>query len=231
MRLDKYISNLKYGTRKEVTKYIKDGLVKVNDNIIKNPSFQLKEQTDKVFLEDELLYYSDAILLMVHKPKGYVSANRDNLHQTVMDLLEEPYTRFDLNIAGRLDIDTEGLILLTNNGKILHNIISPKKDIYKKYYVEVDKPFNLSKFEKPFTILDGKENPYTPAIPSYEQLTETTFYLSIKEGKFHQVKRMCRHFGSEVIYLKRVSIGDIELNDLEIGTYKEVEDKQKRLFE
>ena len=227
MRLDKYLSNLKYGTRKEVTKFIKKGLVKVNTDIIKNPSFQVKEE-DNVYLDDELLYYSDSIILLLHKPKGYVSANKDNLHPTVLELIDEPYNRFDLNIAGRLDIDTEGLVLLTNNGKILHNIISPKKDVYKKYYVEVDKSFDLTKFNNPFEILDGKDNPYTPAIPKTEMISDTSFYLSIKEGKFHQVKRMCKHFGSTVTYLKRVSIGELELGDIPIGEYQELQDNKKK---
>ncbi len=221
MRLDKYLSNLKYGTRKEVTKVIKKGFVKVNDEVVKSGTYQVKED-DVVLFYDEQVYYNDSLILMVNKPKGYVSANKDNLHKTVLDLIEEPYNRFDLNIAGRLDIDTEGLVLLTNDGKLLHNIISPNKDVYKKYYVEVDKKLNLSKFDKPFEIKDAKDHLYTPALPKYEEINDTSFYLLIKEGKFHQVKRMCEHFGSNVTYLKRVGIGDLELGDLELGQYKEI---------
>lgn len=231
MRLDKYISNLKYGTRKEVGKLIKKGLIKVNEEIVRNTSYQINPDSDKVYLEDELLYFSDSVLLMLHKPKGYVSANKDNLHKTVFELIKEPYNRFDLNIAGRLDIDTEGLLLLTNNGKILHNIISPKKDVYKKYYVEVDKSFNFEKLLKPFEILDGKEHPYIPSTPIIEKISDTSLYLSIKEGKFHQVKRMVKHFNRTVTYLKRVSVGSIDLGDLPLGDLIEIEDKQKRLFE
>mgnify|MGYP000866442351 CR=1 FL=1 len=132
--------------------------------------------------EGQEIYYKETILLMVNKPSGVISANKDGLHETVLDLIGEPYNRFDLRIAGRLDIDTEGLILLTNDGKLLHKIISPNKDVYKKYYVEVDNPFDSKKLLRPMTILDGASHEYTPLPPRVEELTETSFYLEIKEG-------------------------------------------------
>ncbi len=222
MRLDKMLVYLKYGSRKEIQKIIKNKRVKVNNEIIIDPSKKLHPNIDEVLLDDELVIYKENILLMLHKPKGYVCANKDGLHKTVFELIEEPYTRLKLNIAGRLDIDTEGLVLLTDNGELLHELISPSKNIYKTYLVRTKLPFDANVLDSNFTILDGKNNPYEPLKPFVEQINEYEFYLSIKEGKFHQVKRMVKHFNNEVIYLKRIAFGDILLGDLEIGKYKEI---------
>ena len=231
MRLDRFLSNLKYGSRKDVSKAIKKGYCIVNEEVNKDPSIKIDPMKDKVVFDDNEVYYNDSVLLKLHKPKGYVSANHDKLHKTIFDLISEPYSRFDLHIAGRLDIDTEGLILLTNKGSLLHNIISPNKNIFKKYLVEVEKTFDINKLLEPMELLDGKDFPYTPHPPMVEAIDEKSFFLSIKEGKFHQVKRMVEHCGSEVTYLKRVSIGDIELGDLEVRRYEEVDENKKRLFE
>jgi len=224
MRLDKFLSNLKYGTRSEIKKYIKNGVVEVNDELVSNVNITINESSDVVRFQGEIVYYKDPIILMLNKPKGYISANRDQLYESVLNLIDEPYSRFDLNIAGRLDVDTEGLLVLTNDGRILHDLISPKKDVYKKYYVEVDKAFASKKLLKPMTILDGASHEYNPLPPRVEQLTPTSFHLEIKEGKFHQVKRMCEHYGVKVVYLKRIAIGNIKLDPtLELGEYREIE--------
>lgn len=223
MRIDKLLSNLKYGSRNDIKKEIKKGNVKINDVITKEAKFDVDPVNDIILYNGELVYYRKTITLMMNKPKGYVSANKDNLHKTVFELLDQPYNRYDLNIAGRLDIDTEGLLILTNDGEYLHNIISPRKNVFKKYYVEVDQAVDFSKLCKPMTIKDGKGNDYTPLPPEVEQVNDKSLYLSIKEGKFHQVKRMCEQIGTNVVYLKRVSIGEIVLDKtLELGEYKEI---------
>jgi 16S rRNA pseudouridine516 synthase len=225
MRLDRYLANLKYGTRNEITKKIKSKSVTVNGKIETDPRYKVDTTNDKVVFEGEEVFYKDTILLMLNKPSGVISANKDGLHETVLDLIGEPYNRFELRIAGRLDIDTEGLILLTNDGKLLHKIISPNKDVYKKYFVKVESKFDSSKLLKEFQIKDGRDLLFTPLLPKVEQISDDEFYLSIKEGKFHQVKRMVEHFNNKVIYLKRVSIGNIELDEsLEKGRYREVLD-------
>ncbi len=225
MRLDRYLANLKYGTRNEITKKIKSKKVTVNGNIVVDSRFKVDTINDKVTLEGLDIFYKETILLMLNKPSGVISANKDGLHETVLDLIGEPYNRFDLRIAGRLDIDTEGLILLTNDGKLLHKIISPNKDVYKKYYVKVESKFDSNKLLKEFQIKDGRDLMFTPLLPKVEQISDDEFYLSIKEGKFHQVKRMVEHFNNKVVYLKRVSIGNIDLdNSLGKGRYKEVVD-------
>lgn len=222
MRVDKLLVNLKYGSRKEIKQIMRKKRVTVNDEIITDSSVNIDPNKDVVKLDDEVVVYKENILLMLHKPAGYVSANHDSLHKTVFELLEEPYSRMDLNIAGRLDIDTEGLLLLTDNGELLHDLISPSKNIYKTYLVRTDKSFDPNKLLSKFEILDGRSNPYTPATPFVEVINDYEFYLSIKEGKFHQVKRMVQHFNREVLYLKRVAYGDISLGDLKVGEYLEI---------
>jgi len=225
MRLDRYLANLKYGTRNEITKKIKSKKVTVNGNIETDARYKVDTSKDRVTFEGKEVFYKDTVLLMLNKPSGVISANKDGLHETVIDLIGEPYNRFELRIAGRLDIDTEGLILLTNDGKLLHKIISPNKDVYKKYFVKVESKFDSNKLLKEFQIKDGRDLLFTPLLPIVEQISDNEFYLSIKEGKFHQVKRMVEHFNNKVIYLKRVSIGNIELDEsLEKGRYKEVLD-------
>ena len=223
MRLDRYLANLKYGTRNEITKKIKGKKVSVNGTIITDSRYKVDTKKDEVIFEGQVIFYKETVLLMLNKPSGVISANKDGLHKTVLDLIGEPYNRFDLRIAGRLDIDTEGLILLTNDGKLLHRIISPNKDVYKKYYVKVESKFDSEKLLKEFEIKDGRDLLFTPLLPKVEKISDNEFYLSIKEGKFHQVKRMVEHFNNKVVYLKRVSIGNIDLDEkLEKGRYKEI---------
>ena len=226
MRIDRFLSNLKYGTRKDIQKAIKRKQVFLNNELVTSGSIKIEPTMDKVTFNDELVYYKETILLMMNKPKGYISATKDGKEKTVLELINLPYSRFDLSIAGRLDKDTEGLLLLTNNGKLLHNIISPNKDIYKKYFVRVEKPFKkLKKLEGDYEILDGRDFTFVPSSPITERINDFEFYLSIKEGKFHQVKRMVEHFSNNVIYLKRVQIGQIKLDEnLKLGEYKEITD-------
>ena len=226
MRLDRFLSNLKYGTRKEIQKAIKRKLVYVNNTLISNVAHKIDPVKDVVVFNEEEVYYKETILLMMNKPSGYISANKDGKEKIVFELINEPYSRFDLSIAGRLDKDTEGLLLLTNNGKLLHNIISPNKDVYKKYFVRVENKFkNPKKLENEYEILDGRDYPFKPNTPYVEKINDYEFYLSIKEGKFHQVKRMVEHFSNKVVYLKRVQVGQIKLDEtLRLGGYKEIID-------
>ncbi len=226
MRIDRFLANLKYGTRKEIQKAIKYKQVFVNDELVKSTAFKIDPIKDEVVFNDEKVFYKETVLLMMNKPKGYLSANKDGKEKTVLDLIQLPYSRFDLKIAGRLDKDTEGLLLLTNNGKLLHNIISPSKDVYKKYFVRVDQPMKkLKKLTEEYEILDGRDYLFIPASPIVEKINDTEFYLSIKEGKFHQIKRMVEHFNRKVVYLKRVQIGEIKLDEsLKLGEYKEISD-------
>lgn len=221
MRLDKLLSNLKYGSRTEIKKIVKQALVKVNGKIIFDSSFDVKE-SDEILIEDSLVYHKEIVVLMLNKPSGYVCANTDNLHKTVFELIKEPYNRYDLNVAGRLDIDTEGLVILTNNGDFLHRIISPKHKVYKKYYVKYEGKINKNKLENGVEILDGNDNPFVTEKAMVEELGKNEAYISIVEGKFHQIKRMFEAINCKVVYLKRLEIGEYKLDDLAIGEYKEL---------
>ncbi|MFU8787296.1 MAG: pseudouridine synthase [Candidatus Izemoplasmataceae bacterium] len=222
MRLDKFLSNLKYGSRNDIKKLCKAGLIKVNDNPIKDSSMDIDPLTDRIFFMNEAVVYHEQLVLMMYKPKGYVSANKDALHKTVFDLLPDAYKRHDLSIAGRLDIDTEGLLILTNDGQLIHSIIHPKKDVYKTYYVETDAIItNIEDLLKPMSLLDGNQTPYDVHLPRILSVEGHKATIQIKEGKFHQVKNMFSHIGYEVTYLKRTAIHELVLDpNLEPGEVK-----------
>ena len=223
MRLDKLLSNLKYGSRSDIKKYVKEKRVFVNGEAAKDSGMDINIGKDVITFDSLEVFCKENIYLMLNKPKGYICANRDGLHKTVLDLIGEPYSRYDLIIVGRLDIDTEGLLLLTNDGMWAHNIISPKNEHYKKYYVRLrDKLANYEALLTGVTILDGENKPYLTKKAFIEPLGQNECYISICEGKFHQVKRMFEYINNEVVYLKRVSIANLELGDLQLGEYKEI---------
>jgi len=224
MRIDKFLANLKYGSRSEIKELVADGTVFVNGNSCTDPGKNIDPEQDQIVVQGQPVFYKKWIYLMLNKPQNVVSANSDALKETVIDLIDEPYSRFDLSICGRLDIDTEGLILLTNDGDILHQIISPKKDVEKVYEAVLAKPLaNYHALEKGVKILDGKDQFYITKPARIEIVSENRCRIAISEGKFHQVKRMFEAIGNEVVSLKRVSIGGLTLDpELKPGTYKEL---------
>lgn len=227
MRLDKYLADMSVGTRSEVKKIIAKGRIKVNDSIIKKADYKI-EKKDKVFFDDKLIEYIEYEYYLLNKPKGYLSATSDSKYPVIMDLIKTE--RKDLFIVGRLDKDTEGLILITNDGILNHNLLSPNKHVNKKYYVELnsDLPENAKEiFSKPMDLGDFIAKP-----AKYEKITNRSAFLTIYEGKFHQVKRMFEKIGNTVTYLKRVEFKNIKLGDLKIGEYRkltteELEDLKK----
>ncbi|MDL2292601.1 rRNA pseudouridine synthase [Acholeplasma sp. OttesenSCG-928-E16] len=226
MRLDKFLSLNGYGSRKTVKELIRKGRVSVNGNTIKNDDHKIDENIDEVFIFDNNVEYKEYKYFMLNKPKGYLSAARDSYHQTVMDLIFEDTK--NLFLVGRLDIDTEGLLLITNNGQLAHKLLSPKNEITKKYYVEFEGSFldeYYQNFEEGIILEDGyKTKPATIKI-----LKKGTCYLSIHEGKFHQVKRMFKALKMEVKYLKRVAFGSLELDQsLKLGEYRELTEEEIR---
>lgn len=224
IRLDKYLSDLGIGTRSEVKKDIRKRKVKVNEEIVINPAYKLNIHTDKVYFNDQLLEYIEYIYLMLNKPAGYVSATKDNIDKTVIDLIDKPYNK-DLFPVGRLDKDTEGLVLITNDGHLAHNILSPNKKVPKVYYAEVDGKVtgdHVLEFKKGLRV--SKDFTALASDLNILESGETSkVNLTIYEGKFHQVKRMFEAVGMKVTYLKRISMGNLTLDEsLKLGEYREL---------
>ena len=221
MRLDKYLADMTGISRLEIKKLIKKGNVKVNDIVIKTNDYKVKED-DVVYLNDKQIKYQEFEYYILNKPAGYLSATEDKYDKTIMELID--LKRKDLVPVGRLDKDSEGLILLTNDGKLNHYLLSPKNHVSKKYYVEVDKEIveNAKElFEKPMDLGDFITK---PAI--YENIDSHKAYLTICEGKFHQVKRMFEKLGTNVTYLKRIEFKNLKLGDLEIGKYRPLNNEE-----
>ena len=237
MRLDKFLANSGIGTRKEVKELLKKRLIKVNDEIVKDGKIHVNENEDTVKYKDEIISYKKFVYIMLNKPNGVISATEDKVHKTVIDLLGDEYRTFEVFPVGRLDIDTEGLLLLTNDGVLSHNLLSPNKHVDKKYYVELEKlltKMDIDKLEKgvelkDFTTKDAK----VEIIENSEESDKIRVYITISEGKFHQVKRMFKAVGNEVKYLKRVKMGTLSLDEnLKLGEYRELtEDELTKLKE
>ncbi|QOY33802.1 pseudouridine synthase [Anaerobacillus isosaccharinicus] len=229
MRLDKFLANMGFGTRKEVKKLLKTGAVRVNEEIVKDAKLHIDVEQDVVIVNGEEIEYKEFIYLMMNKPKGVISATEDSKDETVVDLLELDDARYDPFPVGRLDKDTEGFVLLTNNGKLAHELLSPKKHVPKTYYALISGVVteeDVLKFKQGVTLDDGYETkPGNLVILKSGETSEIE--LTITEGKFHQVKRMFIAVGKKVTYLKRLTIGPLELDpSLELGEYRELTDEE-----
>lgn len=222
VRLDKYLADIRIGTRREVKKYIKQGNVKLNNHVIKDSAYKVNINNDKVYFKGKLLSYSEYIYIMLNKPSGVVSATKDNFDKTVVDLIEKKY-QLDLFPVGRLDKDSEGLLLLTNDGDLAHSLLSPKNKVAKVYYVELNgqiKDDHILQFKKGIKINDE-----FIALPAELEIIEagdiSKALITVFEGKFHQVKRMFLAIGLKVTYLKRTRIAQLEIDEsLELGEYR-----------
>ncbi|PQF23847.1 pseudouridine synthase [Enterococcus mundtii] len=228
MRLDKFLADIGLGSRKEVKGLIKKGLITVNGTCIKSDKYQVKETEDTVMYLDESLHYQKDFYYILNKPAGVVSATQDNHDQTVIDLLSDEDFREDLFPVGRLDKDTEGLLILTNDGQFSHQLLSPKKHVEKEYLAEVAGVMtkeDVSAFSEGL-LIDGDEQtlPAKLFIDSVDEETNTSrIRLILHEGKFHQVKRMVKAVGKEVTYLKRLRMGNFLLpEDLALGEYRQM---------
>lgn len=234
LRIDKILSNVGYGSRAEIKVYCKKGLVKVNDKVISNPGTQVDTDTDKIEFNNEVVRYREFVYIMMNKPDGYLSATFDKRDPIVLDLIESSYMAFEPFPVGRLDKDTEGLLVLTNDGKLAHRVLSPKKHVPKTYYAKIDGVVtekDVKAFEEGVTLDDGYET-----MPSQLNILESgeisEIELTIHEGKFHQVKRMFESVGKKVVYLKRLSMGKLKLDEtLSLGEYRELTDEEVKLIE
>ena len=211
MRLDKLLAHMDYGSRKEVKELIRKGYVLVNGNVIKDDDFKVDEINDEINILDSEIKYEEFIYIMLNKPEGYVSATYDFSKPIVLDLIDD-YKKRNLFPVGRLDIDTHGLLLITNDGNLAHRMLSPKSHVDKKYYLKYDGKYNesfIQKFKDGITLVDG----YKCMPAEFIDLGDNEAYIIIREGKFHQVKRMMEAVGCNVTFLKRISFGNLVLDE------------------
>ena len=220
MRLDKFLADCGVGSRSEIKRIIKDGRVNINGTPEKNPNAQVSE-TSSVAMDGKEIIYRKFVYLMMNKPQGVVSATEDNVSPTVLSLLPKEYAHFDLFPCGRLDVDTEGFLLLTNDGQTAHKLLSPKYKQPKTYFAEVENAIPPSAVEAFRQGIDLGEFTTLPA--ELRIIDETHAEVTIVEGKFHQVKKMFLSVGAPVTYLKRLSFAGLALDpSLSPGAFREL---------
>ncbi|AVU90797.1 TPA: rRNA pseudouridine synthase [Listeria monocytogenes] len=220
MRLDKLLSHTGFGSRKEVKPLLKSGAVVVNGTIQKDSKTQVNPDKDQITVHGTPVVYQEFVYFMLHKPQNVVSATEDNVSETVIDLLAQEDTLTGPFPVGRLDKDTEGLLIITNDGTLAHNLLSPKKHIDKTYYAKIDGDVTAADVEA-FAAGIELDDGYTCKPASLEIITPNEINVTIQEGKFHQVKRMFAARGKTVSYLKRISMGNLQLDEsLELGEYR-----------
>lgn len=211
------------GSRSEIKKFLKTCRVKLNGKFEKSPNTQVDVDKDEILFDDEIVIYKEFTYLMLNKPKDYISATFDTKLPTVLELLEFPYSNMELFPVGRLDIDTTGFLILTNDGKFSYNVTNPKKKVNKKYLVTLRDDISSNQIESLENGIYFEKEDFTTENAKVEEISKREIYITISEGKFHQVKRMLEYVGNEVVELKRVSIGNLSLDEtLELGEYREI---------
>lgn len=234
MRVDKLLSNVGVASRAELKKYCKQGLISVNGKVINNPGVQVDSESDDIRFNGEKMVYREFVYIMLNKPDGYISATFDKYDPIVLDLIDQSYLVFEPFPVGRLDKDTEGLLVITNDGQLAHRVLSPKKHVPKTYYAKIQGKVteeDILAFEKGVILDDGYETmPSQLKILKSDDMSEIE--LTIHEGKFHQVKRMFESVGKKVVYLKRLSMGKLKLDEsLKLGEYRELTEEEVKLIE
>lgn len=222
MRLDKYLANAGIGTRSEVKQHIRKGLIQVNGQTAKKADFVIDEARDRVLFQNQPVQYASFYYYMLNKPQGVVSATEDNFQHTVLDLLKDAPGK-DLFPVGRLDKDTEGLLLITNDGALAHALLAPRRHVSKVYYAKIEGAVtddDVAAFSEGIKV----DEDFT-ALPASLKILESgpisAIEVEIFEGKFHQVKRMFQATGKKVLYLKRLSMGPLTLDpQLPPGTWR-----------
>lgn len=232
MRLDKYLCEAGKGTRSEVKKIIARGDVSVNGSIIRDPAAKLDENSDEVTIGGVPVRYADFEYYMLNKPKGVISASRDKRDKNavcVTDLIQEKI-RQDLFPVGRLDKDTEGLLIITNDGELAHRLLSPKHHVDKTYYAELDSSVSREGAERIMAGVDiGDDKPTLPC--QINMLSDSSCFITIHEGRYHEIKRMFKTEGRTVNYLKRISMGPMSLDtELEPGEYRSLSSEEIELL-
>ena len=231
IRLDKLLSNMGKGSRSELTRVIRGGNVTVNGKVVKDPSLKVNQEEDSIVFMGENVTFKEHFYVMLNKPQGYVTATEDNYNKTVLDLIDDPLLKKRISPAGRLDIDTEGFVFLTSDGQLNHFITGPKCHVRKRYLIHSKAPLSdedIKNLEKGVTLDDG----YLTKEAKVIRISDNEYYMDLWEGKFHQVKRMLKAVSNEVIYLKRIMIGNLMLDEnLSLGEYRELTDKEIHLIQ
>jgi 16S rRNA pseudouridine516 synthase len=233
-RLDKILAHSGFGTRSEIKLRVKRGEVMVNGKVIKDSGLQVQPAVDRIEVGGEQVFFQAQTYIMMNKPQGVISATEDSRERTVLDLLKPPFNHLALFPVGRLDKDTEGLLLLTDDGKLAHNLLSPKKHVAKTYYAEINGLVDQSDqaaFSRGVELDDGYVTMPAHLVILAEGnpalLKESKIELTIMEGKFHQVKRMFLAVGKKVTFLKRISMGSLKLDEyLAPGQYRELTEEE-----
>lgn len=212
MRLDRLLSNSGIGSRKEVKILIKRGEVQVNGTTIKKFNYPVSPSSDIVEVRGQRIDYKEFYYIMLNKPAGVITSTHDRFHKTVMDILDDNFKALDLFPVGRLDKDTEGLLILTNDGNLTHKLLSPKKFVSKKYFAIIDGSVtkdDVELFKKGVPLSED----FTTLPAQLDIVKPNEVYITIYEGKFHQIKRMFEYINKQVLYLKRVQMGNLKLDD------------------
>lgn len=234
MRLDKFLCETGFGTRSQVKELLKKGLVTVNGVAAKKPEQKIDEHKDQITCQGKTASYEKYVYYMLHKPAGVVSATEDKREKTVLDLLKSEDRRDGIFPVGRLDKDTEGFLLLTDDGDLAHRLLSPRKHVDKTYYAKIAGSVTEAHIERFREGLDiGDEKKTLPAmLEILASKTETSeIRITIHEGRFHQVKRMFEAVGCKVTYLKRLSMGAVALDEtLAPGDYRPLNEKERELL-
>lgn len=235
IRLDKFLSNAGIGSRSQVRDYIKFRRVWVDNSPCIKADTKIDPEKNVVSFDKRVVSYDEKVYIIMNKPKGVISATEDEKETTVIDLLDEKYKKMKLFPVGRLDKDTVGLLILSNDGRFAHNTLSPKKHVEKSYYAHINGKIteqHIKKFEEGVVISGGYK--CLPAKLSIEYASDNFSKVNviIKEGKYHQIKKMFESFGRKVVYLKRTSFDDIKLDEnLEEGKYRLANEKEMKTID
>ena len=224
IRLDKFLADSGVGTRTDVKKRIREGRITVNDAVAKKPDLKVDPEQDQILFDHRPVIYEKYSYYLFHKPAGCVTARCDRLNRTVMDFFPESM-RKEFAPVGRLDKDTEGLLLMTNDGPLAHHLLSPHHHVEKEYYVEHKLPLTDEDIYSIETGITFQSVTYRPA--QYEKISDTSCHLTIREGKYHEIKMIFESLGDKVVYLKRLRMKNLRLDEtLKPGQYRPLTDQE-----
>ena len=225
MRLDKFLSSTGYGSRKDVKNIIKKKRIKVDSVVSLDESLNIDPKVNKVYIDDKIIEYKEFVYLLLNKPKGYISATTDSKVSTILDLIHD-YKYLNLFPVGRLDKDTTGIILITNDGDLAHNMLSPKKHVEKVYIATLNKPITNYEFVKESLEKGIIINNELTLPASLDKIDDLNYKITLHEGKYHEVKLMFKYFKYEVVSLDRISFGKFTKDNIEIGNYIELNEEE-----